>query len=111
MITAKYNLNIQAGETVNRQFRIITATGIPFDLTDYTMSSYIKNDYTSATASAIFDVTSPSATEGLLNLNLSFVSSSLLTGSCYYYDIRLQKDDEVLYPLEGKVVVSPSITR
>jgi len=111
MNTAKYNLSIQSGETYSKQFKLVGANGVPFDLTDYTLSSVIKDDYANVSASAIFSVPVLDAANGIFNLLLAPVSSSLLTGSCYYYDIKLQKDDIVLYPLEGKVTVSPSVTR
>lgn len=111
MDTGRYNLSIQWGESYNKQFKIISATGLPLNLTAYTASSYIKPEYASVSASVKFIATIPSPTEGVVNLYLPPVSSSLLTGSCYFYDVRLSNNDIVIYPLEGKVTVSPSITK
>jgi len=112
LITGKYNLSIQTGETYNQQFKIMTGNTVAFDLSEYTASSYIKTDYAATTASAIFTASISSPTEGILNLGLHADSSAVLTGSCYYYDIRLTKNDgTVLFPLEGKVLVSNSITK
>lgn len=112
MITGKYNLSLQTAETFTQQFKILAGNGASFDLTQYTASSYIKADYASTTASAVFTCSITSPTEGLLDIGLHASSSALLTGSCYYYDIRLTKNDgTVLYPLEGKVVVSNSVTK
>ena len=112
MITGKYNLTIQTAETYTQQYKILSGNGAAFDLSQYTASSYIKADYAATTASAIFTASITSPTEGLLNLGLHASSSAVLTGSCYYYDIRLTKNDgTVLYPLEGKVLVSNSITK
>jgi energy-converting hydrogenase Eha subunit C len=111
MIPGRYNLSIQAGETVNRQFKILTANGNPYDLTGYTIQSFIKPDYTASSAAATFTCTSPSPTDGIINLALASGSSVLLTSSCYYYDVRITSASNALYPLEGKVIVSPSITK
>jgi hypothetical protein len=111
MDTAKYNLHIQSGETVIKQFKLLSANGQPFDLTGYTLQSYIKKDHTSTTASAVFTCSSANPAEGLFQLTLPSASSAALTGSCYFYDFRISSGSLTVYPLEGKVVVSPSITR
>ena len=110
METAKYNLSIQSGETVNRQFKLLIANGAPYDLTSYTIQSFVKADFTSSVA-ATFSCTSPDPTNGVINIALTSQSSALLTGSCYFYDLRITSGSTALYPLEGKVVVSPSITK
>jgi len=110
METAKYNLSIQSGESVNRQFKLLTGNGLPYDLTGFTIQSFVKADYTSS-AAATFTCTSPDPTNGLINIAMTSQSSALLTGSCYFYDLRITSGSTALYPLEGKVVVSPSITK
>lgn len=112
MITGKYNLHIQNSETFRQEFKFLGANGNPFDLSPFTASSYIKADYSAISASAIFTASIVSPTEGTLDLALSSADSATLTGSCYYYDIRLiHTDGTVLYPLEGKVLVSNSVTK
>jgi hypothetical protein len=110
METAKYNLSIQSGESVNRQFKLLTGNGLPYDLTGFTIQSFVKADYTSS-AAATFTCTSPEPTNGLINISMTSQSSATLTGSCYFYDLRITSGSTALYPLEGKVVVSPSITK
>ena len=110
METAKYNLSIQSGESVNRQFKLLTGNGLPYDLTGFTIQSFVKADYTSS-AAATFTCTSPDPTNGLINISMTSQSSATLTGSCYFYDLRITSGSTALYPLEGKVVVSPSITK
>jgi hypothetical protein len=110
METAKYNLSIQSGESVNRQFKLLTGNGLPYNLTGFTIQSFVKADYTSS-AAATFTCTSPEPTNGLINISMTSQSSATLTGSCYFYDLRITSGSTALYPLEGKVVVSPSITK
>jgi hypothetical protein len=112
MNTAKYNLSFQSGETVRRDFQILTANNTPFPLAEYTITSVLRETHTSLSASAVFTTSILNAGEGRLRLELPASSSALLTGSCYFYDIRfVNSSGSVLYPLEGKVIVSPSITR
>lgn len=110
MEAARYNLSIQSGETVNRQFKLLIANGAPYDLTSYTIQSFVKSDYTSSVA-ATFSCSSPDPTNGVINIALTSQSSALLTGSCYFYDLRITSGSTALYVIEGKVVVSPSITK
>lgn len=110
--TGRYNLTIQAGESFTKEFKLMQYNNIPFDLTNYSIASYIKSTATDTNPVTQFTGSSPSPTEGVMSLTLPPSSSALLTGSCYYYDIRITSgSNTVLYPLEGKVLVSPSITK
>lgn len=110
--TGRYNLTIQSGETFIKQFKLLEFNNNPFNLTDYSIASYIKTTATDTTQVTEFTGSSPSPTEGIISLTLPPSASALLTGSCYYYDIRISSgSNTVLYPLEGKVLVSPSITK
>ena len=111
MLTTKWNIAIQAGESVNRQFQLLSATGDPFDLSGYEFASHVRTEYTSPSASATFTVTSSLATSGYLIMTMNASASAALTGSCYYYDVRMTSGSVVVYPFEGKVTVSPRVTR
>ena len=110
--TGRYNFTIQNGEQFVREFKLLEYNNNPFNLTNYTIKSWIKSHPTDTTPVTEFTGSSPSPTEGLINLELPPSSSMLLTSSCYYYDIRINSgSDVVIYPLEGKIIVSPSITK
>lgn len=110
--TGRYNLTIQAGESFTKEFKLLEYNNNPFNLTNYSIASYIKATATDTTPVTQFTGSSPSPTEGIISLTLPPSASALLTGSCYYYDIRITSgSNTVLYPLEGKVLVSPSITK
>lgn len=113
MITAgKFNLMVQAGESYAKQFKLMQANNEPFDLTDYTIKAWIKTQPSDTTAVTVFTGSALAPTEGVLQISLPPSSSMLLTSSCYFYDIRISSGSTtVLYPLEGKVLVSPSITK
>lgn len=110
--TGKYNLFIQNGETFIKDFKLLQYNNVAFDLTDYTIKSWIKVQPTDAQPVVEFTGSSEAPAEGIMRLTLPPSSSALLTGSCYYYDIRINSgSNTVIYPLEGKVLVSPSVTR
>lgn len=111
MLTTKYNLSIQAGESVNRQFMLLAATGDPFNLTGYTLDSQVRTEYSTVLPSATFNVTSSLGTDGVLIMSMDASQSAALTGSCYYYDVRMTSGSIVQYPFEGKLIVSPRVTR
>jgi hypothetical protein len=110
--TGRYNLTIQNGESYTRDFKLLEYNNVPFDLTGYTITSWIKVSPTDAQPTAQFTASSPVPTDGAIRLQLSPSASAQLTGSCYQYDIRITSGSDVaIYPLEGKVLVSPSITK
>ena len=109
--TGRYNITLQANGSYVQQFKLLQYNNVPVDLTDYSITSYIKATATDSTPVTQFTGSSPSATDGIIQLTLPPSSSALLTGSCYYYDIRITSASTILYPLEGKVLVSPSITK
>jgi len=111
MITGRYNLSIQQRETVKRQFKLMAANSLPFDLTDYTISSQVRANPDSSTVAASFTGSSPDPTNGVVQIEMPASTSALLTASCYFYDLRIISGTQVYYPLEGKLLVSPSITR
>jgi hypothetical protein len=112
MITAKWNLSIQQGESVRRDFQLLSGNNTPLNLSAYTATSEIRVSHTSPSASAVFTASIPDPVDGTLRLELSPTDCLALTGSCYFYDIRLDDSSgSVLYPIEGKITVSPSITR
>lgn len=111
MPAAKYNLSIDRYGSFTQPFQYLTSDGSPFNLNGYSIRSMIRPDYLSPSASAEFTCSIIAATSGSFTLNLHPSSSAALTGSCYYYDVRMSSGSAVLYAIEGKVTVSPAITR
>jgi hypothetical protein len=110
--TGRYNFTVQNGEQFVRQLKLMEYNNQPFNLTDYTIKSWIKSHPTDTTPVTEFTASKLVPTEGVFALELPPSSSMLLTSSCYYYDIRISSgSDVVIYPLEGKILASPSITK
>ena len=110
-MTPKYNLALNRGETLQKSLLYSDATGIPVDLTSWTVESQIRANYTDTTASAAFTCSVPTPNSGEILIELPASGSLPLTGSCYLYDVRIRSGSFTRYILEGKLHVSPSVTR
>lgn len=108
----KYNIRVYQGATYSQTFQFLDGNGNPLDLTNYTPNAELRVAYTDTTASAAFtsSVIAP-PTSGSIALSLHPSSSACLTQRAYVYDLTLTFASTVIRPLEGKVVVSPSVTR
>ena len=111
MSTPKYNLALNRGETFQKNIQVTDVAGVGLNLTDFTVESQIRAAYTDVSASAAFDCTVDAPLTGQFILALPATASIALTGSCYFYDIRITSGSYVRYVLEGKVHISPSVTR
>lgn len=109
----KYNLSIDQGSTFLQTFSIVhQTTGNPFDFTGYTIASHIRALPTDTLPAAIFTASIDSPpTSGSFTLQLSPSGSMALTGSCYVYDVELTSGPTVTRMVEGKVTISPEVTR
>lgn len=110
-MAVKYNLALNRGETFVAEFQYRDSTGTPVNLDGYTIDSQLRLNYTDVSASAEFSVTKTEPENGKFTLTLFPTASLSLTGSCYLYDVRLTSGSLVTYLIEGKVNVSPSVTR
>lgn len=108
-MTVKYNITVQNGESFSRQFKLVTASGAEFDLTSYQVDSHIRASYDDTTIAGAF--TASVVQSGTFTLELSPSASAALTGSQYYYDIRITSGSNVFFPVEGKVCMSKVVTR
>lgn len=91
----------------------------PIDLTGYQGRGQIRSKASSKDFLAEFDVTVTDPAGGLVLIELSAEKSSAIPvkGKSYsdmmiaYYDIELYKDDLVIRLLNGKVMISPEVTK
>lgn len=110
-MAVKYNLALNRGETFAAEFQYKDSSGSPVNLSDYTIESQLRVNYTDVSSSADFTCTKTDAPNGRFILTLTPSASLSLANSCYLYDVRLTSGSFVTYLLEGKVNVSPSVTR
>jgi len=113
------NFLIDQGSTFTYDY-IYMVNEVVVDITNYDARGKIKSKATDTTAKATFTCTIPDGTNGTIHIVLPAADSSAvaLRGTSYldttdfYYDIELYNiSDEVIRVLNGKVTMSPEITK
>jgi hypothetical protein len=114
---ARYQeFTIDQGTDVTIQFNVAKPNGDSKDLTDYTVESKMKKSYNSDSDNTYsFQATVANAASGLVELSLTNTQSDLIKAGTYLYDVELTHDSDgttlVERILEGKIFVTPSVTR
>lgn len=105
--------NIGRGET----FKILTTlenvdTGGYLDITDYTFTGQVRENYTTDDIAATFTIAkiSPFAS-GSITIELTAEQTNTFTQRKYVYDINMASGSITRRILEGYFVVRPSATR
>ena len=107
----EYNKKLGQGETWNIQFSVVDTDGVPVDLTDYTVRSQARHNYSDTTPSASFTMAVPDPTSGVFYLQYEATQSAALTASIYKYDIELVSGSVVTRIVEGEFTVTPEVTK
>lgn len=105
------NLYIDQGATYNAIVQVFDDDDVVFNLTGYTANSQIRKNYATNTVAATFTANILAASNGTISLALSASQTANLKYGRYVYDVEIYKDDTVLRPIEGIVVVYPQVTR
>ena len=111
-MSIKANLVIDQGANYFSTILLTDVDGIALDLTGYTGAAQIRKEYTSSNAAATFTVTI-TAEDGQVDLSLTAAQTANLTAGEYLYDCELTQtsSNKVSRIVEGKVTVTPEITR
>ena len=108
------SLRIDQGATYLRQAVLYAANGSPFDLTGFTASAQLRHAFSDTSASASFtcSVTTP-ATSGTLTWGLHYRHSTMISASCYRWDLEVNSPslNETYRIFEGVAEVSPEVTK
>lgn len=105
--------NIGQGET----FKVLTTlenidTGTYLDITDYTISGQVRENYTTDEVAANFTITKINPTvSGSFYVELTPSDTIGLTQRKYVYDIKITSASITRRILEGYFVVRPTATR
>ena len=114
------DFTIDQGADVAIELHLQETDGSKKNLTGHTVTAKMKRSYTSVDSDEILDFTaivSEPATDGIAVLSLTNTQTdSLNTRTRYVYDVELavnDSDGNILIEriLEGKIKVSPSVTR
>lgn len=114
MAASIYDLIIEQGTTFSLTIILKKPNKIPFDLSGYTGRSQIRKNHAATDVMASFSVTVPSPQkDGKVVMSLTDEqTSSLPSSSTGVYDLELESPTgEVTRILQGKVTVSPEVTR
>jgi len=114
------DFTIDQGADVAIELHLQETDGSKKNLTGHTVNAKMKRSYTSVDSDEILDFTtivSEPATDGIAVLSLTNTQTDTLnTRTRYVYDVELavnDSDGNILIEriLEGKIKVSPSVTR
>lgn len=112
-MSSVYDLVIEQGATFSLTITLKKPNKLPFDLTGYTGRSQIRKNYAATDVIASFSVAVPSPQkDGKVVMSLTDEQTAALAIISGVYDLELESPTgEVTRVLQGKVVVSPEVTR
>lgn len=112
MSAGKYDIIIDQGADFARQL-VVKEDGTVKNLSIYDARAAMRSSKTAAAVSATFTCTITDAANGVLKFELSNSVTKNLTPGIYYYDLEIYTggDAAVQRLLEGKVTVTPEITK
>ena len=109
---------IDQGADVAIQLHLIDPTGGAKDLANHTINAKKKKNFNSDSADTqtFNTVIATPSTDGILTLSLTNTQTDSLRAGKYVYDVEMSfvdSDSNVVIErvLEGRIVVSPSVTR
>ena len=118
MSAATTNLIIDQGATWNITFTYKNSNG-PIDLTGYTAALQLRTNYDaiSTSASEFLSLSSPTngivlgGTSGTIAVTAPATQTAALTAGEYVYDLELTSGSTVTRLVQGRITVTPQVTR
>lgn len=112
------DISIDQGADIAVELHLVNLDGSPKNLTNHTVQGKIKKTYNSDSADTIDFVSNIIAppTDGVVTIALSNIQTDAMKAGRYVYDVELSFTDSdsnlvVERILEGKILVTPSVTR
>jgi hypothetical protein len=104
-----FDLEIKQGASFSQTFALADGSGTAMTLTGYTAASqmrlrYDATDYVSLTCAI-------ATSTGQITISLTPTQTAALQPKTYVYDVELTSGSTVERYIEGKIVVSPEVTR
>lgn len=107
----RYDLRIDQGATLVLDIECLDDLGKPIDLTGYTAAAQVRYRYPDTNPAAIFSVELGEA-PGVVSLKLGAAQTAALAKPFGVWDCELTAPDGTVQRLaEGRVVISPEVTR
>jgi hypothetical protein len=105
------NFYIDTGSTFGAVITVRGSDGLPLNLTGFSVSSYIRKSYASATH-IDFNATVYSITGGQVRVSLTDEQTTGIKPGRYMYDIEIESSTgERLRVSEGIIIFTPQITK
>lgn len=106
---------IDQGADVAIQIELIDENDNPKDLSNFTVTAYMKKNYTSTAFTEFNSIVADPPTDGILTLSLTSAQTNALKAGRYVYDVEISFVDPngntiVERVLEGRIQLTPSVT-
>ena len=110
------DIEIDQGSDFEMQLHLEEENGESKDLTNFSIAAAIKRTYNTDSSEAISFSVGALDSSGIVTLNLTNITTDLLTSKKYVYDVNLSHVDSdsntiVERVLEGNAYISRSVTR
>jgi|SRR5210317_278022 hypothetical protein len=112
------DFTIDQGTDVAIEIHVVDALNATKNLTNYSVSAKMKKTYNSDSSDTtnFTSIVSTPPTDGIVTLSLTNTQTDLLKSGRYVYDVELSFIDSagstiVERILEGKILVTPSVTK
>ena len=111
MAAGTFNFTIEQGTTFNRVLTL-QENGSAMNLSGYSVASQIRSTHDSSSVAGTISCTISNASSGQITLTMTNSTTSGIEEGIYVYDIEITSGaGSVTRILEGKVTVSPEVTR
>lgn len=109
MSAAKHNLIIDQGSDFNMKMTF-RQNEVGMDLTGFNIRAQIRKTKLSSTVTASFNTYIVDAVNGVFMISLPASTSTNIVAGIYVYDVEIY-GNSVTRVLEGKVTITPEVTR
>lgn len=110
-------ITIDQGADASVELHLVNTDGSKKNLTNHTVTAKMKKNYTSDSADTTeFVSTISNALDGIATISLTNIQTDALKAGRYVYDVELSFQDSdgdtiIERVLEGKITITPSVTR
>lgn len=112
MSAGKLDLYIEQGTTWEKTLVLTNKDGVPLNLSNSIFRGQIRATTSSNVIAASFTFTVVNALNGTVAMSLTDTVTALIDAPrAYVYDVEMVTNGKVIRLLEGKVKVSPEVTK
>lgn len=106
---------IDQGADVAIQLDLVDENDNPKDLTNHTVTAFMKKNYTATAYTEFSAIVADPPTDGIVTMSLTSTQTDALKAGRYVYDVELSFTDDqsnviVERILEGRIQLTPSVT-